>query len=110
MFIYLYETIFPFIMEFFSKLIGIANISVADFQNAITHTTSGIPYTDLLTGAQHYMYLFINDISADAINLFINIITWGVPNSVPLWVALILACINGFIVISILKLFFGVLT
>ena len=107
MFIHLYETIYPFLFEFFSKLVGVANISILDLQSAIKYN-SGIPYTDLLTGVQHNMYLFLNDISQDMLTLFIDIITFNVPSSAPLWVALILACVNGFIVISILKFFFGI--
>lgn len=100
MFSYLYNTIFPFLFDFASKLVGLANLPLEDFQQALQLGQS-IPYTNLLTGEQ--LSMFMLNIDGNVANLFIELLTFGVPNSAPLWVALLLASINGFIIISIIK-------
>lgn len=109
MFTYLYDTIFPFLFEFFSKLVGVASCPLNEFKNALVNG-GYIAYTDLINGSTSQIVLFSNEFVAPVYDLFITIITFNVPTTAPLWVALVLACINGFLVISVFKFLFNIIT
>lgn len=107
MYSYLVDTIFPFLFEFASKLIGLTTCPLNDFKNVLTNG-GFIPYTNLLTGATENLRFFTNEFTGNFLNLFTTILTFNVPSTAPLWVAMLLACINGFIVVAIFKFMFDI--
>lgn len=106
MFTYLYDSIFPYLGEFFGKLIAVASLPVSRMHNLFSGLVGSlyIEYKNLFTGIStsftlHSYGTFFNTVF-DAI---LNIVFAGVPWESPLWVALLLACVEVFIIASFVR-------
>lgn len=100
MFTYLYNTIFPFLGEFFGKLVAIANVPYYDFVNALRRGT-GLIYANLFTGVGGYLNLF----QSKFLSTVLNYLTFGVNVEYPLWVVLLFSFLSVYLVVGVVKFF-----
>lgn len=107
MFEHLYNDVFPYILEFFSKLIGLTTMPVGQFIEAVG-LTGLIPYTNLATGVSSTYILFGGYTLAQPLLAGIFAIMFsGVPFTAPLWLGMLLCCIEVYFVIAIIKFVAG---
>lgn len=108
MFSTLYDTVFPFLGEFFGKLTAFASLSLRDFFDMTMGNFNLFNYTNLFTGqsTSHSIYI------TDTVKFLIAPVRWlmqalfaieGVPFSTPLWAAFLLASIMVTIVIGFFR-------
>lgn len=108
MFTTLYDTILPFIGEFFGKITAFASLSIRDFLDMLNSNFSLFTYTNLFTGqtGSHSIYI------VDAVKVLISPIRWlmtaifsieGIPLTTPLWAALLLVTILVVIILGFIK-------
>ncbi len=102
MFSYVFDVIFEICYEFVSYLTALATCTVSDFAVWV-NGLEPIIVTNVITGATTEWFCYVTPLIGGPITLFISVMTFGISSSYPLWLALVIAVINGFLVISIVK-------
>lgn len=107
MFDYLFETIFPFVGDFFGKLGALASITIGDLHSLVSGVVGYLPisYTNAFTGVSNTWELFFfgNNILGTISEVMINIVFVGQSWDTPLWVALLLSCVTVFILMAFIS-------
>lgn len=109
MFSTLYNVIFPFLGEFFGKLVTWATMSLGDFFGYLEGNNSiNFAYTNLFTGDVEWFGALNRGIFAVLIQpakWFIQAVCnmAGVPSSTPLWAALLISSFVLIIVFGLVK-------
>lgn len=99
---YLSDIIFPRVYEFASYLVALSKCSISEFTGFI-NSLEPLNVVNIVTGEVTEWISFTTPLIGGPITVFLSVLTYGIPNSTPLWVALTFGIINGFFIVVIVK-------
>lgn len=102
MFSYISDIILPRVFEFASYLVSLSKCSLSEFTGFI-NSLEPLNVVNIVTGEVTEWISFTTPLIGGPITVFLRVLTFGIPSSVPLWVALTFGVINGFFIVVIVK-------